>query len=97
MFIKLKINNFCFNKAENLTSIYILGDTPPTVEANTFSNTCYTWTDVYVPVGTKEKYQSADYWKNFMSLSEVDYTADYDGLRYRVISASGAEVIYNKE
>jgi hypothetical protein len=91
------INDYVFYKAEYINNIHILQDTPPTIKENTFGNTCYTWTDVFVPAETKEQYQNADYWKNFKSISEIDYTTEYDGVMYRVLSESEAETIANKD
>ncbi len=92
-----KINDYVFYKAEYINKIHILQDTPPTIKENTFGNTCYTWTDVFVPAETKEQYQNADYWKNFKSISGIDYTTEYDGVMYRVLSESEAETIANKD
>ena len=91
------INDYVFYKAEYINNIHILQDTPPTIKENTFGNTCYTWTDVFVPAETKEQYQNADYWKNFKSISEIDYTTEYDGVMYRVLSETEAETIANKD
>ena len=46
----------------DLTEIKCWATTPPTIESYTFSN--YS-ADLYVPVGCKSAYHSANYWKNF--------------------------------
>ena len=84
------IGNYAFYKAENLLSIYLFRNTPPTISNNTFGNTCYTWTDVYVPEDYKEKYQNTDYWRNFKSISDLSQTVD--GIRYNITSPTEAEV-----
>ena len=66
------ISNYAFKGAENLSSIHIYNNTPPSISTNTFSNTIYTWTDLYVPSGTKETYQNNSLWGKFISVSEFD-------------------------
>ena len=93
-----KISDYAFLKAENLSNIYLLRTTPPTIGPETFGNTCYTWTDLMVPEGSKEKYQEANYWKNFKIIGEHSYKYDTiycDGLRYYRASSDRVEVIDN--
>ena len=66
------IGNYAFYKAENLTGIYLLANTPPTIGANTFGSTCHTWTDVYVPTGCKSTYQNNANWNQFKYIQEYD-------------------------
>lgn len=87
------IGNYAFYKAENLLSIYIFRNTPPTISNNTFGNTCYTWTDVYVPEDYKEKYQNTDYWGNFKSISEFSSIINDNGISYSIISSTEMAVI----
>lgn len=84
------IGNYAFCKAENLLSIYIFRNTPPIINSNTFGNTCYTWTDVYVPEEYKQTYQNTDYWRNFKSISDLSPTVD--GIKYNITSPTEAEV-----
>ena len=97
-----RIGNYAFYNAEYLSRIYIMNSTPPSIGANTFGNTCYTWTDVYVPKGAKENYQNASYWSNFKAIAEHEY--DYNnikinGINYRSSSyySSNVEVIKNED
>jgi hypothetical protein len=81
-----RIGNYAFYNAEYLSRIYIMNSTPPSIGANTFGNTCYTWTDVYVPKGAKENYQNASYWSNFKAIAEHEY--DYNNIKINGINYS---------
>ena len=56
------IENYAFAYCESLTKITCHATTPPTIYSNTFSS--YS-ADLYVPVGRKAAYESAQYWKKF--------------------------------
>lgn len=93
-----RIGNYAFYNAEYLSRIYIMNSTPPSIGANTFGNTCYTWTDVYVPKGAKENYQNASYWSNFKAIAEHEYNYNnikINGINYssRYYNSSYVEVI----
>ena len=68
---KLKLD-FCGFKA--LTNIHLLGETPPTVSSDNFTQSQYTDITLYVPVGYLETYQNADTWKNFWDIREEGTT-----------------------
>ena len=65
-----------------LTTIYMECVIPPSFSAYygakkivataPFDNEHYTWTDLYVPFGSKENYQNAKFWRNFKSIIEYD-------------------------
>lgn len=69
------IGEFAFKECDMITSIYLLGATPPAVNSNSFANYHYVNTTVYVPQGSLSVYQSADFWKNFWDIQEFDATA----------------------
>ena len=52
----------------DLTEIKCWATTPPTIYSNTFSN--YS-ADLYVPVGRKAAYESAQYWKKFNIINDT--------------------------
>ena len=52
----------------DLTEIKCWATTPPTIYSNTFSN--YS-ADLYVPVGRKAVYESAQYWKKFNIINDT--------------------------
>ena len=69
------IENYAFSGCDSLASIRLLGETPPTVGSNNFTNKQYMNMIVYVPKGTLATYQAADTWKNFWDIQEFDVTA----------------------
>ena len=60
----------------NLTSIYLMGGTPPSVGSGNFEDVDYMNTIVYVPQGALAVYQMADVWKNFWDMQEHDIPLD---------------------
>lgn len=69
------IGKYAFSACDSLASIRLLGETPPTVGSDNFTNKQYLNTIVYVPKGTLATYQAADTWKNFWDIQEFDVTA----------------------
>ena len=66
----IEIEENVFGHCNNITSIISLKPTPPTIAANTFSVDAITYATVYVPIGTKNYYQSAEHWKEFFNIVE---------------------------
>ena len=66
------IGDGVFNYCNGLTEITSKNSTPPTAYSNTFSNVPTTAT-LYVPIGSKEAYASADYWKVFTNIVEKEF------------------------
>ena len=68
------INHHAFDRCNALENIYCHIKEPITVTDDTFSgvpkNTC----TLYVPIGSKVKYQAADVWKDFFNIAEFDPT-----------------------
>ena len=62
------IGNYAFFWCNSLTEIKCWATTPPAIESYTFSD--YS-ADLYVPVGCKSAYQSANYWKNFNIINDT--------------------------
>ena len=65
------IGNNAFGSCFRLAEIYMECETPPVINQNTFYGVNAT---LYVPYGTKEAYQSADYWSAFTNILEMDPT-----------------------
>lgn len=65
------IGNNAFGRCFRLAEIYMECETPPVINQNTFDGVNAT---LYVPYGTKEAYQSADYWSAFTNILEMDPT-----------------------
>lgn len=55
---------------EKLNSITVINSTPPTAVA--FANKTYLDCKLYVPKGCKVAYESANVWKNFWNIVEID-------------------------
>ncbi len=53
-----------------IESVNMKGSTPPTAYDNSFTTSTYETTALTVPVGAKSAYQSADVWKNFVTIRE---------------------------
>ena len=66
-----------FYDCSNLESIYMKG-VPPIIADDTFSNTSYYVTTLYVPEGTLAFYQTANVWKNFWNIQEYEPTTIED-------------------
>ena len=58
-----------FDGCSSLTKITCLAMNPPTIESNTFSK--YS-AELHVPAGSKSTYESAEYWKNFSNIIELE-------------------------
>lgn len=64
-----------FTRITSIETIFARSVTPPVAQG--FSNHTYMNATLYVPIGSKEIYQSTDIWKNFWNVEEFDCT---DGL-----------------
>lgn len=85
----------------NLTEIYSYIREPFGMKDNYFEQSVYTNATLYVPKGTKEKYQATDGWKEFQTIVEredllipleVGEKFVVDGLNYIVTSTDPLEV-----
>ena len=66
------IGEFTFYGCNNVTFVMALNPTPVAISQGTFTNRANA--KLYVIVGSKEAYQAADYWKEFMEIIEIDVT-----------------------
>ena len=93
-----RIGDYAFYNADNLSKIYILPNDyntyPIKISNDTFSNSCYTWTDLFVPEGKKDAYEGTNYWNKFKSISE--YNTTVDGIKYRILSSSKEVAVTKK-
>jgi hypothetical protein len=64
------IGEYAFAGCFGLTSVTVLNPTPVAIAEYTFINR--TNATLYVPKGSKEAYQAADYWKEFKEIIEID-------------------------
>ena len=59
-------------------NITCLATVPPTITGNTFGTWHYKGASLYVPYGCYDAYASADYWKNFSDIYELEEVVNYD-------------------
>lgn len=64
------IDNNAFLGCNSLTSVSVENPLPCTLASNAFPNR--TNATLYVPAGSKAAYSSADYWKEFKAIVEID-------------------------
>ena len=72
------IGDMAFSQCMDITEIYAISETPATLDYYTFSMTDISSATLYVPVGSKDAYLAADYWKEFGNIVEMDFTAIED-------------------
>lgn len=65
-----KIRTYAFYECNGLNTVTSLNPIPPTIEDN-FTFSSYSAT-LQVPRGSKTAYQSAEYWKNFTNIVEIE-------------------------
>lgn len=93
------IGGYAFEGCSNLKQVYCAAMTPPS-GARGFSDETLDGT-LYVPVGTKSKYESVDPWRNFWTIEEYDF-AGIDDVRANdnsvlIKSEQGNIRVVNKE
>lgn len=90
-----------FSGCYNLTEIYSYIREPFDIKDNYFSESVYTNATIFIPKGTKDKYEATDGWKNFKTFVEredlmipleVGEKFVVDGLNYIVTSTDPLEV-----
>ncbi|HPI44783.1 MAG TPA: InlB B-repeat-containing protein, partial [Tenuifilaceae bacterium] len=67
------IGDYAFDGWINMTKISSAGIFPASVGANTFNEMCKKYCQLVVPLGATANYRAADYWKDFVNISEVLY------------------------
>ena len=69
------IGEKAFKGTTALKTLYVFSANPPMIENNTFDDSNYLWTNLYVPLGSKSIYMtipSIAYWRFFKSITEFD-------------------------
>lgn len=82
------IPQYTFKGCENVTKVYSRSGNPSALQAITTFDPYNYFATLYIPGGSKEKYQSADYWKRFSDIVETDFS----GIRDNVIGDSDISV-----
>lgn len=67
----LKWNNY-FRSCPSLRAIFMMQSEPQNIGETTFDESVFALTTLYVPIGSKEKYQTATGWNKFKFIKEVD-------------------------
>ena len=69
------IEERAFSNFGELKNVYCKALTPPDGPIEVFDEDTYKEGTLYVPVGTKEEYESADPWRNFINIVEIDFSS----------------------
>lgn len=68
------IGDKVFTNCSQLSCLYLRGEIPPKLSTSAFAEEQYALVTLYVPVGSKTKYEMADVWKKFWDIQEFDAT-----------------------
>lgn len=68
------IGDYVFQDCNSLESIYVMAETPPSVSSDSFTDSNYIISTIYVPTGCWEAYRNADGWIEFWEIKEFDTT-----------------------
>ncbi|MFZ4725678.1 MAG: leucine-rich repeat domain-containing protein [Paludibacter sp.] len=74
------ISNYAFKNCSALTKISVNRSTPASILANTFANVNKTTCSLVVPVGATTAYKSANYWKDFLNVTEKNFNTSINGI-----------------
>ena len=86
------IGNYAFNGCSGLTSVTIDRTQPLSISRETFSNRANA--TLYVPAGSKEAYEAADYWKEFKEIKESNIASAADGDTFTANLPEGVEMTF---
>ncbi len=76
---------------DKLDSIVVINNNPP--RAIGFANTTYLHCKLFVPKGCKAAYESADVWKNFWNIIELDQDINSLGIKHQYTSPETIETV----
>lgn len=88
-----RIDEGAFYVRDNLERIYVLGQTPATIEEAAFSNILYENAVLYVPIGSSDSYKKASYWSGFSNIVETNLA--YASVRCQCIDEAGKDITDN--
>lgn len=89
------IGSYAFTNCA-INEINSLNPIPPMlINQNVFDNTVYMNATLNVPIGAGEAYKSADGWKNFWNIQEVDFASvgNIETNKTKVIGDSGKIIV----
>ena len=93
------IGMYTFSFMSSLQSFTALATNPPAVNRDAFAATPIDKAILYVPIGCKDLYANADYWKDFAKIIEVNgqgFRFIKDGIAYEITNAADMEVVVGK-
>ena len=90
------IGTTCFKGCSALKTVISRATTPPTLQSSSFDTGAYTTVTLYVPYLSQSSYKSANYWKNFTSVSTV-YDFVVNGIYYNKTGSNTAQVTFKDE
>ena len=93
-----RIGDYAFCNVEGFSKIYVFDNIYNAIEIgnNTFSNSSYTWTDLYVPNRCIEYYKKNSNWNKFKFI--IDYRIVSNNIEYSINSGyNTVEVIKNND
>ena len=83
-----------FSGCNALQNVICKALNPPSITSSTFTSAQYSSTKLTVPRSSKSAYESANYWKNFTTISTLNYDFIVSGIYYRKTSSNTVEVTY---
>ena len=84
-----------FWRCSSLISVYCKIKTPLSIGSYTFYNVPFSSATLYVPKGCKQAYASANYWKDFGTITEMDFSIKGDVNEDDVLNVSDVTSIIN--
>ena len=82
-----------FSNCNDLKSIIVENVTPVEINDLSFYGVDKSACTLFVPVGSKSAYESADYWNEFKYIGELDFDKYIDGILYRFNDNFTAQVV----
>lgn len=73
------IRGLYIDRTNKIEIVYSISDNPMAISDYCFDNSVYLNANLFVPIGSKEKYMSTSGWKNFFNIQEMDVTEMWNG------------------
>ena len=89
------IDRTAFRGCKKLSSLYCLWENPIPINSTVFSDETFQTCTLYVPKGTKEKYQNTEAWKSFSVINEFDPLEIENKEVNVILSSAGYATFYN--
>ncbi len=88
----ISIRSGAFQECDNLTSVTVMNPLPVSISRYTFENRANA--TLYVPKGSKEAYETADYWKEFKEIIEMEVD-EIEDVREKEPGMAEAATVYD--